>query len=314
MIQDLADDDKSRAQFLKGCLAKLGLIVNQEASSSVPSLSRLHLSSLHHYLVPELLASLEDADVITKENGEEYIKGENDTFHLEKQDSRWTLDSLAKSIPLSTSLKPSEEQKADTLDGASNDRIVDYNAIVKRLIPHELEWPGTKDTPNFNHHSFYANLRKYQEEKGSEAEEFGKYLMYGEVVTSTNTLLEKNPKMLSNLPTGLTVTATTQVAGRGRGSNVWVSPAGCLIWSVCMKHPMELSSTAPVVFVQYLAAIAIVEGIQSYEKGYQDLPVKLKWPNDICELPSPFLIPQGLNLTHQLRCSRPLQAGQERIR
>jgi biotin--protein ligase len=37
------------------------------------------------------------------------------------------------------------------------------------------------------------------------------------------------------------------------------------------------------VFIQYLAAIAIVEGIQSYDRGYKDLPVKLKWPNDICE-------------------------------
>jgi biotin--protein ligase len=51
-----------------------------------------------------------------------------------------------------------------------------------------------------------------------------------------------------------------------------------------MKHPMELSNSAPVVFIQYLAAIAIVEGIQSYDRGYKGLPVKLKWPNDICKL------------------------------
>jgi biotin--protein ligase len=78
------------------------------------------------------------------------------------------------------------------------------------------------------------------------------------------------------------MTATTQVAGRGRGSNVWVSPAGSLVFSVYTKHPMILGNTAPVVFVQYLAAIAIVEAIQSYGDGYQDVPVKLKWPNDIC--------------------------------
>jgi biotin--protein ligase len=53
--------------------------------------------------------------------------------------------------------------------------------------------------------------------------------------------------------------------------------------SVCMKHPMELSNTAPAVFIQYLAAIAIVEGIQSYDHGYNNVPVKLKWPNDICK-------------------------------
>ncbi len=280
MVKDLAEDDTSRVNFLKACLSKLGLIIGQEASSSVPSLSRLHLSSLHHYLVPELLASWDDAGIITKENGEEYIKGENDTFHLEKLDSRWSLNHLVKSLPLPGALK-GEELLADNVDAPSDDRIVDYNAITKRLIPHEADWPGTKETPYFNHHSFYANLKRYQEERGSEAEEFGRYVMYGEVVTSTNTLLEKNSKLLSNLPTGFTATATTQVAGRGRGSNVWVSPAGCLIWSVCMKHPMELSNIAPVVFIQYLAAIAIVEGIQSYDKGYENVAVKLKWPNDI---------------------------------
>lgn len=160
--------------------------MSQDASS-VPSLSRLHLSSLHHFLVPELLSSWED--IITEEGGEEYIKGENDTFHLEKQSSRWSLNALAQSLNLSSG---DEEKEVDKTDhGDSRDRLVDYNAVVKRLIPHELEWPGTKETPYFNHYSFYANLRKYQEDSDGEAEEFGKYLLYGEVVTSTNTILEK---------------------------------------------------------------------------------------------------------------------------
>lgn len=38
----------------------------------------------------------------------------------------------------------------------------------------------------------------------------------------------------------------------------------------------------PIVFFQYLAAIATVEAIQSYDEGYEAMPVKLKWPNDIC--------------------------------
>ena len=45
---------------------------------------------------------------------------------------------------------------------------------------------------------------------------------------------------------------------------------------------MGLGMQAPVVLVQYLAAMAVVEGIKSYDVGYRDVPVKLKWPNDIC--------------------------------
>lgn len=159
--------------------------------TSVPSLSRLHLSSLHHFLVPELLSSWED--IITKEDGEEYIKGGNDTFLLEKNDSRWSLNSLVQSLPIPTVLGGKETHATDHLgaDG-SDDRITDFNIVTKHLVPHETQWPEAKETPCFNHHAYYANLQYYQNEKSGEAEEFGKYLMYGEVVTSTNTMLEKS--------------------------------------------------------------------------------------------------------------------------
>ena len=89
--------------------------------------------------------------------------------------------------------------------------------------------------------------------------------------------------MLQRLPTGLTAVGTIQIAGRGRGSNMWVSPIGGLAFSTCVRHRWQLGSIAPVVFVQYLVALAVVEAIQNYASGYSDLPVRLKWPNDICE-------------------------------
>ncbi len=187
-MKALADDDASRSSFLKACLAKLGLLVSQE-TSSVPSLSCLHLSCLRPFLVPELLESWED--IITKVDGEEYIKGENDTFHLENQDSPWSMRTILKSLPVPGFTGGDEEDKADQWnDTGVGDRIVDYNTITKHVIPHGSELPGTKETPHFNHDSFFANLQKYQEESG-ETEDFGFFLLYGEVVTSTNTLLEK---------------------------------------------------------------------------------------------------------------------------
>lgn len=95
------------------------------------------------------------------------------------------------------------------------------------------------------------------------------------------TRYDRNPTLLSKLPTGFTLAATTQVAGRGRGSNVWVSPAGCLIMSTVINHPAQYAASRPIVFVQYLAAVAIVEAIQTYDRGFGNMPIKLKWPNDI---------------------------------
>ena len=89
-------------------------------------------------------------------------------------------------------------------------------------------------------------------------------------------IVPRNIALLKRLPTGFTATATVQVAGRGRGSNVWVSPAGSLMFSTCIRHPMQSATSSPVVFVQYLAAMAIVEGVKSYDRGYKDLPVKIK--------------------------------------
>jgi biotin--protein ligase len=51
--------------------------------------------------------------------------------------------------------------------------------------------------------------------------------------------------------------------------------------STVINHPAHYAASRPIVFIQYLAAVAIVEAIQSYGPGYSELPVKLKWPNDI---------------------------------
>lgn len=48
--------------------------------------------------------------------------------------------------------------------------------------------------------------------------------------------------------------------------------------------PSTASSTPPVVFIQYLTAMAVLDGIRTYDphyRAYANLPIKLKWPNDI---------------------------------
>lgn len=299
VVDALLADDKPRTAFIKACLLKLGLEVSQE-STPVPSLSRLHLSSSQPSAVSKLVQTWHEHGIVTKseDDGEEYIRAENDTFCLE-QVSRWNMSSVTSAVKavlpqpikdalpfaltadskISTRAK-NENQKPQA--DSSSDRIPDYNAVTKQLVPHEVAVPESKETPHFNHAAFFSNLESYQSKhQRLSAGDWGRVLMYGEVVTSTNTLLEKNPTLLSHLPNGFTATATTQVAGRGRGTNVWVSPHGSLMFSTVLRHSLALSSSAPVVFLQYLAALAIIEGIQSYDGGYGRLPIRLKWPNDI---------------------------------
>lgn len=275
---------------MKACLTKLGLEVSQE-TPPVPSLSRLHLSSALHGEIPTMLRSWHEAGIVATEGGGIYIKGEQDTFRLEKPDG-WSMTDVAKALAdvVPDSVKnaatsvlstPKHTVEADT---SSPDRILDYNAVIKHILLHTSALPDIKSTPHFNHHAFYANLEHYQTLHPEISGDYGRVLLYGEVVTSTQSILDKNPTLLSNLPIGTTATATTQLVGRGRGTNVWVAPPGSLVFSTVLKHSLSLSSSAPVVFVQYLAAMAIVAGIHNYDKGYKNLPIRLKWPNDVYAL------------------------------
>jgi biotin--protein ligase len=297
IVEALAADDKQRVDFMKACLAKLGLSPSQD-DQGVPSLSRLHLSTLEASEVSRIASSW--SDIVEEVDGKHLIKGENDTFSVEKQSGPWkaqdsstlSLQKVADALPavvkdvLPAAISdPSSTTSTEQENAKQDTGIVDYDKITKTLLVHDTSLPDTKQTPYFNHHAYFANLYAYKSKHHhNTSESFGNVLLYGEVVTSTNTLLEKNPKLLDKLPIGTTATATTQVAGRGRGNNVWVSPPGSLMFSTVLRHPMSLSSTAPVVFIQYLCALAIVSGIHTYDRGYSSLPVKLKWPNDIYAL------------------------------
>ncbi|PHH89333.1 hypothetical protein CDD83_6232 [Cordyceps sp. RAO-2017] len=269
LIKKLAADDHARVSFLRACLAKLNLDVSRD-ETTIPPLSRLHLSAVDGGRVTELLCAWEE--VMDRGDEGELIRGEADTFLVRSRGDALDLDEMRQSLP-----SPAAEP------GLRDDGSLDFGAITKTIVAHEDGLPSPDLTPRFNHELYYSSLRRFQAVE-EDAADWGHILLYGEVVSSTNSLLEKNPKLISKLPTGFTFSASTQVAARGRGTNAWVAPPGALMFSTVINHPAHLAATRPVVFIQYIAAIAVVEAIQSLGTGYADLPVKLKWPNDIYAL------------------------------
>lgn len=290
LISKLAADNHARVGFFKACLGRLGLHVCQEEAAT-PPLSRLHLSAMDSASVSDLLCAWED--VMDRQDGTECIRGEADSFQIQTWDASLELDGLRHSLPDAAEELP-----------VGDDGHVDFAAVTKTIVAHESALPPPDSTPRFNHELYYSSLRRFQAVE-ADAADWGSVLLYGEVVTSTNSLLDKsvlshtprppshaadslgdgvrNPKLTSKLPTGFTLSASTQLAGRGRGTNAWVAPPGALVFSVVINHPAHLAVSRPVVFIQYVAAVAVVEAIQSLGPGYEKLPVKLKWPNDICK-------------------------------
>lgn len=152
-------------------------------------------------------------------------------------------------------------------------------------------------TPQFSPSAFFRAIDEFRSgmkdtSQGTNQDSWriGEALMYGEVVSSTQTMFDKNPSFLRVLPPPIVSLATVQLAGRGRGGNAWLSPAGCLQMSLKIRIGLKGSSLVPgptivpsnLVFIQYLYALAIIDACHvlnpSSEWAHK---VRLKWPNDI---------------------------------
>jgi biotin---protein ligase len=140
VVDMLAQDEKHRTDFMRACLTKVGLSVTEE--QNVPSLSRIHLSSLEASKAGELVASLKE--IITTEGGEEYIRDDNDKFHIVRS-SVWSMRSLSKALA-STS---KSQDRTENATRSGEDRIVDYNTITKEILVHDTHHPAFEETPTF---------------------------------------------------------------------------------------------------------------------------------------------------------------------
>lgn len=269
VIDTLATFNLARVEFIKAILQKMGLKVNMH-EVPVPSLSRLCLTSSFPQSLEYIIEGWRKTVGLSGEL-HNVLKGNNDTFRI------WNASRHEKYK--NSSLSATEKRYYDTFE---------FDKIVKDIDVYHTGVPDNKVTPLFNHTHYYNSLLSYRTAlgPGMSTHTIGNTLLYGEVVTSTSTMLFKNLNLLKTLPTGFTAVGTVQVAGRGRANNVWVSPFGVLAFSTVLRIPLqnELGTQAPMVFVQYLAAIVIVEAIKSYAKhhlGIADFPVYIKWPNDI---------------------------------
>ena len=106
---------------------------------------------------------------------------------------------------------------------------------------------------------------------------FGSSMLFGDTVTSSQTLLDKNFSLQRVLPNGFTILCLRQVSGRGRGSNAWVSPPGVLSFSMILHHTPRTAHHEGLIFLQYLISLSVVHAV----KVLASVDVRIKWPNDI---------------------------------
>ncbi|KAG0198597.1 biotin holocarboxylase synthetase [Mortierella sp. GBA30] len=278
VVSMLLQQEQERIQLLRSLLTRLGLKVSQPedagagaaatggettnltlppgAIQGVPDYTPLYLASVRKSYTNELAYALRG---LATEQG--LIKEANDTLQL--------IASPDHLIPHHTSTL------SESTQGESEEKVI-QNLVLCPDGP-----PDAKTTPRFSMAQYFQHLTELRQKQHQQGQnlKFGNSLLYGEVVSSTQTLLEKNFMLCQRLQDGFVCNATTQVAGRGRGRNSWISAPGCLMFSMVLRHPVQ-ARHASAVFVQYLVALAVVESVCSLP-GYEDLPLRLKWPNDI---------------------------------
>ncbi|KAK0544450.1 biotin holocarboxylase synthetase [Tilletia horrida] len=151
--------------------------------------------------------------------------------------------------------------------------------------------------PDLSPDSLLVSIESGPMRWGGAANRLGADIMYGQVVTSTQTMLDKNFKLLRTLPTGFTCIGTHQVSGRGRGKNAWISPLGCFQFSLVLRLPA--SAASQIAFLQFLGGLAITLALRSgivvpptgneeednrLRKAFSEQvgkKVRIKWPNDL---------------------------------
>ncbi|KAI0364526.1 class II aaRS and biotin synthetase [Pilatotrama ljubarskyi] len=274
--EELSRAEEGRIRILRDTLADLGLTLPAQGSSVArPTAQVLTGAPWRPGVALSVLKELEiPAFGTVGEKGYQF-KDSNDTFIFHPSSSA---DAI---------LGAEQARRYPSDDPATWNpkHVVVYEG--KDLPPREL-------VPRFDLQAYYTALESARKERGcpeSYADEgwgMGEAMLHAEVVTSTQTMLDKNMRLLSTLPTPLLSLASSQLTGRGRGGNVWLSPPGCLQFSLLLRVPLSVLPAQKIVFVQYLFALAVAEACRdSAVLGPHDGGrVRIKWPNDIyAEMP-----------------------------
>nr|XP_053630974.1 biotin--protein ligase-like [Cherax quadricarinatus] len=104
----------------------------------------------------------------------------------------------------------------------------------------------------------------------------GRLVIYCDVMTSSMRITAGHPPLIH----GIVVLLSQQTQGQGRGGNTWVSPLGCAMFTTQLHISLSSNLGQHLTFLQHLVAIAMVQAVREHP-GYADIPIHLKWPNDI---------------------------------
>lgn len=291
IIKELKEENYRRLEFMKSLFEYMNLKVqsNFQDINGLPKITPLKLTSQSSSALQTLIDKFSEK-IGFKGIKHDVLVGDEDTFLFvdTENDKNYKFGSVelnSKQILLPKQTDHDKEEEED-IDPSDMTKVVE--AFFHSLPPPE-------STPYFNHQLFYDSLLDYRDKTRCKGD-YGSILLYGQVITSTSTILEKNYNVLKQLPEGFTCVGSIQLSGKGRGGNVWATPLGVLPLSGIIRMKPEEFNVAPLGFVLYIGSLAMVEAIKGYGTGYEDMPIRLKWPNDIYAMNPSFMGTNGIDV------------------
>ncbi|XP_026281762.1 biotin--protein ligase [Frankliniella occidentalis] len=121
--------------------------------------------------------------------------------------------------------------------------------------------------PSFSTVEYFDNLR---------TDWLGRLVIYSEAMGSS-----MNVTGYEQLWHGLAIIPRQQLTGRGRGSNMWISPEGCAMSTVQLIVPLSSPLGQRASLIQHVVATAVVSALTNLPDVGKALDLHLKWPNDI---------------------------------
>ncbi|CAE7201535.1 unnamed protein product [Rhizoctonia solani] len=267
---NIATRETRRLELMSGVLAGLGLTVPGGAASTKLSdtpLPQLLCASPNRPGVVGPIVSAFNQYFKTGSDGVKEFEDSQDKFRFFSSQS----DRLAAARKVVEN--KTEDEKEDDAK----------KPPVRDIVVYEDALPTTTDAPLFDIQLYFEALQSARRNAPPIKQTnwgVGEVLLYGEVVTSTQTLFDKNINLLTTIPQPILSLATIQTAGRGRGSNLWLSPLGCLQFSLLIRPSKDIPYNRTV-FIQYLFGLAVTEACRKVMPGPEGERVRLKWPNDI---------------------------------
>ncbi|XP_076317456.1 biotin--protein ligase-like isoform X3 [Tachypleus tridentatus] len=117
------------------------------------------------------------------------------------------------------------------------------------------------------------DLQKYKSHL--QTKELGQVILYFDTVSTTMDILEGFTDV-----SGILAIARYQTKGRGRSGNQWLSPNGCAMFTLHVSFSVKSFLGQSLPFLQHLTTLAVIQAV-CHRSGYEDISLKIKWPNDI---------------------------------